>query len=750
MLSDHDFELLIADLLTADEGHRYEAFTRGADGGIDLRHMDGDGLTVVQCKHMLSSSISQLKAAAKKEKARVDALDPRPARYRFVTSRGLSPNNKTELRILLSPWIVADDDILGADDLEGLLNSHPSVERAHIKLWLGSAPQLDERIHASTWARSRQLRTEISAYLPRYVENDSFTRARKQLREERVLVVSGPPGIGKTTLARMLMADASLDRYEPIEVTSDIEEAFAVVNDHDNRIFYYDDFLGSTFLQDRLAKNEDKRLSAFMRRCAGGNRNLLILTTREHILQQAVSWYEELERSGLPLRKFLLELSSYSRYDRARIFYNHIWFSQKLNAEAKRALLADHNYLSIIDHPNYSPRLIEYITGLASRDLDAGIQGDYVGFATGILDNPELIWEHAFTKQLDSDSQAVLVCAATVGGQVEVGDLQAAFSALRTVQGVSRVTHRAFLDALRVLDDSFLTATEREDRTFVGLANPSVGDFVAAWLCKNADEAIDAIRAVAHFEQLTWLHRRLAMGDASTTATREALLAAAIEKYDAQSITWHEVYYGARATTTTWSRWRASHEDRLVFIDELLSQSSSTSGRRWFADALQTVASGWVEHIYDAGRPVQLLKQLRERGYTVPVGVMEAARDGLRKSSLAYGWNQLARFRSICPEVFDAATEAVIADECRAWANTKLVDPEELEDDDALREIRSVADSFNVVLDSELLGEAEFELENRPRGEDADDSDRETWDGSGPDSIAEAEAIESLFAHLLD
>jgi hypothetical protein len=47
------------------------------------------------------------------------------------------------------------------------------------------------------------------------------------------------PGIGKTTLARILMADAVVDGYEPIEVSHDIEEGWKMLDDSTKQIFLW-------------------------------------------------------------------------------------------------------------------------------------------------------------------------------------------------------------------------------------------------------------------------------------------------------------------------------------------------------------------------------------------------------------------------------------------------------------------------------------------------------------------------------
>ncbi len=344
--SDHDFEFFIADLLGEDDGVRYEVFARGPDRGVDLRHFTDpeEAPDVVQCKRYIRSTYSDLKRAAREEAETLSRSGLVPASYRLVTTLELTAANKVELAAILDDHVSGDEDILAAGDLETLLDRHGEVERRHPKLWLTGGTQLDAILNSAIYQRSRQLFEETQEALPRYVETKAFFNARQRLREQKVLVIAGLPGIGKTTLARVLLADAALDEFEPIEISKDAEEANTLYSPDKMQAFYYDDFLGRTFLQDRLVKNEDRRIAQLIRRVIASSTSLFIMTTREHILSQALEFYEELRREGIDTKRYLLELEEYSRLDRARIFYNHIWSSGQLDQGSREELITGRAY----------------------------------------------------------------------------------------------------------------------------------------------------------------------------------------------------------------------------------------------------------------------------------------------------------------------------------------------------------------------------------------------------------------------
>lgn len=478
-LSPHDFEELSRDLLQEEWGVRLESFKSGRDKGIDLRYCRPDSpqlkKTIIQCKHYARSGFSNLKSQLKlHELPKIQSL--KPDEYVLTTSVKLSPPQKDELFELLTPFVKSPSDIYGKEDLNNLLGLHERVEQNHFKLWLPSTAVLQKLLHAGVFTQSALEIEEINRHLSMFVTTDAIRRAMKIIEDSGFCMLSGIPGIGKTTTARVAIARHLVDAWEAICLTSDVSQAFEVFNPEQKQIFLYDDFLGQTSVDEKLNKNEDKSLKQLIDACRRNpTTKRLVLTTRGHLYEQATQQYEALKRAHLELSQCTVKLEDYTNKIRAEILVNHLYFygidiavcSEFVKSgDAKRAL----------QHPNYNPRLVESMCELQRiENLDA--DKFRVRFIE-ILDTPEEIWDKAFNSQLSKPSQEVLLIFAVLGNNVQIDVLKDSYYLYKSKTGQSLVRfEEEFRRCMEQLEGCFLNVHPSSDLTYVTFHNPSIKDF---------------------------------------------------------------------------------------------------------------------------------------------------------------------------------------------------------------------------------------------------------------------------------
>lgn len=410
-LSDIEFEELSLDILYKKEWFHFDVFKKGKDGGIDLLYSkpkDKWGKEIiVQCKHYFNSTYSVLKSDLlkdtkwkKSELTKIKKLNQNTSIERYILICSIELNNKQKQELIdwFEWFIKSKSDIISLNNIESLIDQE--IEKRNFKLWFNSYTVIENSLMImfkewlNKWVKNRSdfTRKEILNDLQTFVAIPKINEAIKSLKDNNVVIISGEPWIWKTTLAKVLLVPYfdTNKSFDFIEISKDIEEWFELYDSERNQIFYYDDFLWRIAYQWEN-KNEAKRINQFIDKIIKSKNKKLIFTTREYILKEAEEKEDEFNLKWLiEDNKMLININDYWLLIKWKILYNHIYFSN-LEKCFTEQIFKDKNYLKIIQHKNYSPRLIEQFTKKEIINNDNILSEGYIDFILSSLDNPEKI-----------------------------------------------------------------------------------------------------------------------------------------------------------------------------------------------------------------------------------------------------------------------------------------------------------------------------------------------------------------------
>lgn len=507
ILNDKDFEDLTRDLLSKKLQLYFQSFKTGKDKGIDLRYstIENENKIIIQVKHFSGSKFSNLISVLKNEELKkISKINPE--RYIVVTSLPLNPIEKEKIKGVLSPYILSTSDIYSKENINSLIGEFPEIEEKYYKLWLTSTTVLNRILKNGIKGRSEFVKTEIIEKIRVFVTNKEYEKAINILNLKHFILITGAAGIGKTMLANMLTYQLLARKFELVYVT-DIKEADDAYEQEKKQVFYFDDFLGSITLDLKSSRNVDALIVNFIERVKKDKHKRLILTCRTTILNQAKESSEKLDNSKIDIDNYEVKIEDYGILDKAKILYNHIYFS-KLTYELKKIFFENEFYWKVIKHRNYNPRIIEFFTDIDRIEPEIS----YDKLILNFLEFPEKIWKFSFEKQISETSRIFLSTMFSLSGYYVVSEAK-----LKEVFD-NRINYEIrnnnfckssnlFNSTIKELQNAFIKHTlkihgQNYKTSEFSFFNPSLEDFLIYYFNEiNLDEYFNVLKASTYIEQ---------------------------------------------------------------------------------------------------------------------------------------------------------------------------------------------------------------------------------------------------------
>lgn len=512
-LSDYEFELLCRDIVQAQTNVKLSCFGKGADGGIDANNLYAGGRhsstpsIIVQAKHYQRTPYRKLKREA-------IALAERLGDHRcdvlfFMTSAPLSPANVAELRDVLC-GVASEINVRHVQDIDDYLQSSGGKEIVyrHFKLWMQATDVISTLINNGAYIDCDELKAAIEEKQGLFVSTSAFVEAERILESNRFVMLVGSPGVGKTTTSQMLALRYVAKGYRLIYTTDANVATIKNLLSHDptsKEFILLDDFLGQSYW--KASEARPKEIEFLIAHCARFPNKRLVLNSRITILNDIRAKESDFDLFLDNRRKseYLIDVDAMSSYEKARILHSHL-VGLGVDREHISSIVEGKFYISIVNHPNYNPRIIEY--ACAPRTISSVPSSEFARYIKGQLDHPQDVWKNEYEQRMSTEDRILVnTLYSLTNSSVSVEQLKAAFEQrIQDIDGVD-LSLNHFEGSLRRLTGSMLKVSSSGSRRLCSVANPSINDFLATVLSSNAAEQRAIISKAINAEQVERMFR---------------------------------------------------------------------------------------------------------------------------------------------------------------------------------------------------------------------------------------------------
>lgn len=502
-LSDYEFENLCCDIISKKLGIQLRIFATGRDGGIDATDDTKTHNIVVQAKHYIRSGYAALLRTLRGEVEKVKQLDPN--QYYVCCAQKLTPGNISEIYELFSDYMCDTNNVIDLNVIDAFLNKpeNADVLRKHYKLWLESTEILNQIYNRNIFIDCEVLLADIEEQSKFFVETHYYQESIKILDKNRILMLLGLPGVGKTITTKMVALYYASQGYQ-VRFTTDgsiknLKKSISE-SEEEKELIILDDCLGQAYF--KMKENQENELISLIKYVSRHNNKKIIMNSRITIYNEAK------EHSGLFADFFddkeslikCIDMNNLSIENKGMIFFNHLYFKD-IPREYYNNITVNKAYQRIVRHVNYCPRIIEFVT--KKKHYESVSPENYANYLLVCLDKPNEVWKEEFRFRIQQEDRLFLTTMFSLTDTIVKGDIlkRAYNERIKNIPNLD-VTQNYYENSLRRMNGSMIKLVDKEDQVWVGAANPSVNDFLREILIKNSLEYEDIKEHCTEYVQI--------------------------------------------------------------------------------------------------------------------------------------------------------------------------------------------------------------------------------------------------------
>jgi hypothetical protein len=251
-----------------------------------------------------------------------------------------------------------------------------------------------------------------------------------------------------------------------------------------------------------MKETQENELTSLVKFVKVHENKILILNSRLTILNEAKERYEsfKLFLANKKIDELTINMDKINPLEKAKIFYNHI-VSKNVPKEYYENIKKDKNYLKIVMHNNFTPRIIEYVT-LPSNYLSIPTV-EYAVYILKNLDNPNDIWKNEYYQRIKEEDRAFLTTLYSLTDTiVEYDILKKCFNKRLSLMPNVDCTLNNFESVLSRLNQSIVKIVDYKGKMHVGVINPSVNDFMKQVFMENELEVQQIRESIIYYRQI--------------------------------------------------------------------------------------------------------------------------------------------------------------------------------------------------------------------------------------------------------